>query len=201
MSFLRWTLSFLGFPLGGWLAFLIFGSADSPLAAALAGAVAGTIVGAAQWFALRPAVPWQWIAGSAVGMGCGSAVAATVTASATSVPALVATGAIAGAAVGAVQGLVFRRGWPVAALWLVTVSAAWALGWVITAHVIIDADRGYVAFGSSGALVVSVITGLVLRPVLGRRTNMSGHPAARSAVVHATLGHPATAGPAAGTRR
>jgi hypothetical protein len=109
MSFLRWTPSFLGFPPGGWLAFQLAGAANSPLTAAVAGALAGTPIGAAQWLVLRPAVSWHWIAASALGVGAGSAVAATVTGSATTVGALASTGLIAGAAVGSGQGLALRR--------------------------------------------------------------------------------------------
>lgn len=201
MSFLRWTPSFLGFPLGGWLAFQLAGSANSPLTAALAGAIAGTVIGAAQWLALRPAVSPQWIAASTIGMGAGNALAAGVTGSATSVGALVVAGLVAGAAVGLGQGFGFHRGWRVTALWTVTVGASWALGWAITANVIVDADRGYVAFGSSGALMVTVITGLVLRIVLGRRTGLSAPPAVGAAVGHSTDGHSAATGNAAGTQR
>ncbi|MGO4187501.1 hypothetical protein [Pseudarthrobacter sp. TAF60_1] len=206
MSFLRWAPSFLGFPLGGWLAFLMIGSANSPLTAALAGAIAGGIIGIPQWLALRPAVSWQWIAASTVGMAAGSAIAAAVTGSATSVGALAVTGVLAGAAVGLGQGLALRRGWQITALWAVTVSATWALGWVVTANVIVDADSGYVAFGSSGALIVTAGTGLVLRRILGRRPSVIVAPAASAAVGPSPDGRSASVGraavgPAAGTRR
>lgn len=200
MSFLRWTPSFLGFPLGGWLALQLVGSANSPLTAAVAGAIAGTLIGAAQWLALRPAVSWHLIAASTLGMGAGSALAATATGSATTVGALAMTGLIAGAAVGLGQGLALRRGWQVTALWTVTVGASWALGWTVTANVIVDADRGYVAFGSSGAVVVTVITGLVLRRVLGARTGLSAPPAVRAAVGRSTDGRSAGTGNAAGAQ-
>ena len=49
---------------------------------------------------------------------------------------------------------------------MATTSAAWALGWLTTANVIVDAERGYVTFGASGALIVTVITGLVLPRLL-----------------------------------
>lgn len=196
MPFLRWTSSFLGFPLGGWLAYQLVGSASGPLTAALAGAIAGTLIGAAQWLALRPTVSPRWIAASTIGMGVGSALAATATGSATSVGALAMTGLIAGAAVGLGQGIVFRRSWWFTGLWTVTVGVSWALGWAITANVIVDAGRGYVTFGSSGALAVTVITGLVLRQVLGRRTGLSPSPAVSTAVGHSTA-----TGNAAGTQR
>jgi hypothetical protein len=193
MSYLRWAFSFLGFPLGGWVAFLLLGSANSPLTAAGAGAIAGTVIGATQWLALRPAVSPYWIAASTTGMGLGSAAAAVVTDSATSVPALALTGAVAGAAVGLGQGVALRRGWRTAVLWAVTISGAWVLGWVTTANVIVDADNGYVAFGSSGALVVTAVTGLILRRILGHRSDVTVSPAAGTAVANS----PETPSPAA----
>jgi hypothetical protein len=220
MSFLRWILSFPGFPLGGWAAFLLVGPAGSPLTSAAGGAIAGTVIGAAQWLALRRAVGPYWIAASTVGMAVGRAAAATVTGSATSGPALAATGAITGAAVGLAQGLAFRHGPRTVALWSVAVSGAWALGWVTTANVIIDAGNGYVSFGASGALVVTALTGFALRRILGRRGGLAAAPAAGAAVVdlpdaHSTLepstlrpsalqppaaARPAAMGPAAGTQ-
>jgi hypothetical protein len=201
MSWLRWTPSFFGFPLGGWLAFQLVGSANSPLTAALAGAIAGTLIGAAQWLALRPSVSWHWVAGSTIGMGAGSALAAAVTGSATSVGALAVTGLIAGAAAGFGQSFASRRGWRVAAVWTVTVGASWMLGWTVTANVIVDADRGYAAFGSSGALAVTVITGLVLRRILGRRSGRAVTPAVSAAVGRLSDGPANATGAASGTQR
>jgi len=102
--------------------------------------------------------------------------------------------------VGLGQGLALGRGRQVTALWTVTVGALWALGWTVTANVIVDADRGYVAFGSSGALVVTVITSLVLRRILGARTGPSAPPAVRAAVGRSTDGHSAGTGNAAGAQ-
>jgi hypothetical protein len=46
-------------------------------------------------------------------------------------------------------------------------SVGWAAGWAITANVIVDAESGYVTFGLSGALLVTIVTGIVLRRTLG----------------------------------
>jgi hypothetical protein len=37
----------------------------------------------------------------------------------------------------------------------------WSLGWLITSQVIVDAERQHSVFGSSGALTVSVIAGVL----------------------------------------
>lgn len=44
---------------------------------------------------------------------------------------------------------------------------SWAAGWLVTTNVIVDAENGYVAFGSSGALMATTVTGLVLRRIFG----------------------------------
>jgi hypothetical protein len=103
-------------------------------------------------------------------MAAGSAAAAALTGAATTVSALVLTGLISGAAVGAAQATILGRGRRIALARTSVVSIAWALGWLTTANVIVDAERRYVTFGASGALLVTVITGLALRWVpAGRR--------------------------------
>jgi len=51
--FLWWMLAFLGFPLGGLLAFVVVGSVEGVVSGALGGALAGAVIGAAQWLVLR----------------------------------------------------------------------------------------------------------------------------------------------------
>jgi hypothetical protein len=52
------------------------------------------------------------------------------------------------------------------------VTASWTLGWIMTSFVIVDLDRGHFVFGASGAIVATVITGVVLRAILGRRVHL-----------------------------
>jgi hypothetical protein len=167
MSFLRWAPTFLGVPVGGWLAFQVAGSITGPLTAALAGVIAGAVIGGAQWLALGRVAGWSWLAATLLGMGADSSLAAVATGAETTTPALVISGLVTGAVVGAAQGFALRRGLRVTALWAATVSISWALGWLVTANVIVDAENGYVAFGSSGALVATALTGLVLHRILG----------------------------------
>src|ERR687891_564485 len=80
MFFVRWLPTVLGFPVGGWLAVQTVGSVDGPLTAALAGLIAGAVIGTAQWLALRQRrVGPRWMIHTAVGMAAGSAIAAVVT--------------------------------------------------------------------------------------------------------------------------
>ncbi|MEN0072685.1 MAG: hypothetical protein AAGC63_17020, partial [Propionicimonas sp.] len=147
-TFLRWLPTFLAFPLGGLLAVTLVGSVTDPFRAGLAGAVAGAVLGAAQWLALRPTgLGPAWAGVTALGVAAGSVLAAALTGAATSPPALILTGAVTGTVLGAGQALLVRGGWLVGAAWTGLVGLAWALGWLVTANVILDADRGYVVFG------------------------------------------------------
>ena len=67
-----WPLAIiLGFPIAGYVANLTVGAVDSIGAALAGGLIAGAVVGAAQWLALRRVVPWIWIAATSIGMAAG----------------------------------------------------------------------------------------------------------------------------------
>ena len=182
-TFLRWLASFLGFPLGSLLAVTLAGSITDPLRGALAGLLAGSVIGLAQWLALRPAgLSILWVGATASAVALGSAIAAAITGAGTSGGALVLSGLITGALVGAAQALVVGGGVRVVAVWTALVAAAWGLGWFVTANVIVDADRGYVTFGASGAVLATVLTGLFVRRLVVRAASGDGR---RSAVAPA----------------
>ena len=168
MSYIRWALTILAFPIGGWIAFQVVGSVDSPLTAAAAAAIAGTLIGAAQGLALGRRIGWRWAIGTLVGMVAGVTLSALLTGAATTVVALAITGLITGLFVGVAQAVTLRRSWRVVAIWTATVGLVWAAGWVISANVIaVNIESGFVTFGLSGALVVTVVAALVLRRILG----------------------------------
>ena len=110
MTFKRWLPTFLAFPAGGFLAEAI-GGVEGPVSAAACGLIAGAVIGAAQWLALRDeGIGPRWIAHTAAAMAAGSAVAAAATGAGTEMGDLVATGLIAGAAVGAAQAPLLSSG-------------------------------------------------------------------------------------------
>ena len=162
MTFKRWIPTFLAFPLGGFLAFETIGSVDGPATAAAAGLLAGAVIGAAQWLALRDrGVDRRWAFATAAAMTVGSAVAAVATGAGTDTVDLVLTGAVAGAAVGAAQSALLPSG---RLVWTAVTASAWALAWLISSSVLAQqSDEGFVVFGSSGALIATVLTGLALR--------------------------------------
>jgi hypothetical protein len=183
MSLLRWLPTFLAFPTGGFLAIQILGSADDPISAGLGGLLVGVIIGLAQWLALRSAgFGPRWAVGTALGAAVGSAVAVALTGGSTAVPALVTMGLVTGAFVGAAQATRLGRGRIAAVVWTGTVGLSWGAGWLVTANVIVDAERGFHMFGSSGALVATVITGLVLRVLLRGDSTTVRRPAAVATV-------------------
>jgi hypothetical protein len=164
LSFPRWILTIVAFPLGGFLAIQVASTADGPGWAALAGLIAGAVIGTAQWLALRPRVSALWIPATAAAMAVGLALATLITGGATTLGALALSGAIAGAVVGAAQAIVLRK-WT----WILTMALSWSAGWAISSLVIIDEQRGFATFGLSGAALVTVVTGVALRALFGRR--------------------------------
>ncbi len=64
----KWPVAILvGFPIGGFLADLVVDGVDSVGAALVGGLIAGAVIGAAEWFALRQWVSWLWIAATTSG--------------------------------------------------------------------------------------------------------------------------------------
>jgi len=166
----RWTATFIGFPLAGVAARLVAGNIDAASAAAIGGLVGGATLGAVQAVigALAPEDRVRWIGATAVGFAAGLAAGAATVGYRTDTASLVAMGAISGAAVGLAQAVSIpmrrldRIGWAVAT------PALWAGGWLITSQVIVDAERQHAMFGSSGALAVSALAGVLY--ALRRRT-------------------------------
>jgi hypothetical protein len=86
---------------------------------------------------------------------------------------LMFTGLVAGAAVGAAQSALLAHTRLVAVGWTAVTAASWSSAWLVTWAVVgINADQGFYVFGSSGALVATLLSGLALRAL---------HPAPRVA--------------------
>jgi hypothetical protein len=180
MTFKRWLPTFLAFPIGGYLAIETVGSLDDPLSAAAGGLLAGAVIGAGQWLALRSrGIGRRWVAYTGAAMAAGTALAAAVTGAGTELADLMFTGLVAGAAVGAAQSTLLR-GRGVSAAWTAVTAAGWSLGWLATWSVGVDVERGYYVFGAAGALLVTVVGGLALRRMLAvpSATTSAARPAA-----------------------
>jgi hypothetical protein len=65
-----------------------------------------------------------------------------------------------------VAAVVSHRGPRVSAVWTAITASGWSLGWLVTSQVIVDIERGHHVFGSSGALLVTLLIGLALRQLV-----------------------------------
>lgn len=166
-----WPLAALiGFPIGGEIAHVVVGPVDSIGPALAGGLIAGAVIGAAQWLALRRLVPWLWIAATSVGMAVGLAVGAALVDYWISRGNLVAMGAVTGALVGGLQALVLaRERISGASWWAMANPPAWALGWLVTSYVITkNVEEQFTNFGASGTLLFALLTSLLLARLFRR---------------------------------
>ena len=154
----------LSFPIGGLIADLVVDGVDSVGTALVGGLIAGAIIGAAEWFALRRWVSWLWIAATSVGMAVGLAAGAALVDYGIDRGDVVLIGAVTGLGVGVLQALVLARHQiPDAWWWAVANPPAWALGWLITSYVIsTNVDERFTNFGAGGAIVFGLLTWVVL---------------------------------------
>jgi hypothetical protein len=164
-----WPVAILvSFPIGGYLADLVVDGVDSVGAAVLGGLIAGLVIGAAEWLALRRWVSWLWIAATSIGMAVGLTAGAAVVDYGTSRGDIMIMGAITGLGVGALQGLVLAKSRVPGALWWAVVNPpAWALCWLVTSYVITrNVQDQFPNFGASGAVVFGLLTWFLLALLL-----------------------------------
>jgi hypothetical protein len=171
----------LGFPIGGLVADLVVDGVDSVGAARVGGLIAGAIIGAAEWFALRRWVSWLWIPATSAGMAVGLAAGAALADYGTDRGDVVLLGAVTGVGVGVLQALVLAlHRVPGAWWWGLANPPAWALGWLVTSYVITtNVDERFTNFGAGGALVYGLLTWLLLAVLLRTAGPEAGATAAR----------------------
>lgn len=159
-----WLLTFLGMPIGGGLARLIVGPADSPVRGLMAGVIAGVIIGLAQWLVLRQARPIGpvWIAVTAAGLGFGFAIAQALIGNGMTATDVALRGLICGVLIAALQWLILRDALPNAWIWAVVVAVGWPLAWTITRAIGVDLSQNWVVFGASGAIAFAIVTAVAL---------------------------------------
>jgi hypothetical protein len=173
----------LGFPIGGLIADLVVNGVDSVGTALAGGLIAGAIIGAAEWFALRKWVSWLWIPATTAGLPVGLAAGAALVDYGIERGDVVLMGAVTGVGVGVLQALVLARDrFPGAYRWAVAIPPAWALGWLVTSYVITtNVKEQFAVFGGSGALVFGLLTWLLLAFLLGRTAPEERRTAATAA--------------------
>jgi hypothetical protein len=159
----RWTGTLVAFPVAGTAARIAVGNIDTLAAAAVGGAVAGAVLGLAQASigGLERSSWGPWTAATATGFAVGLGVGARVVGFGTDTASLVVMGAICGAGIGIAQATATPMRATDRLLWALAMPGLWALGWLITSQVIVDADRQHALFGLSGALVTSASAGVL----------------------------------------
>jgi hypothetical protein len=159
----RWLGTFVGFPLAGVAARVVAGNIDTAGAATIGGLAGGVTLGAVQVAigGMAPADRVRWIAATAGGFAAGLTVGAASVGYRTDTASLVAMGGLGGAGVGLAQALSIPMRGVDRALWAVATPALWAGGWLMTSQVIVDAERQHAMFGSSGALAVGAVSGVL----------------------------------------
>jgi hypothetical protein len=109
--------------------------------------------------------PWPaWVGASAVGYAVGLAAGAALVGYETDIGSLAAMGAVSGVVLGAAQGLVLvRQGRErLAVAWGLAMPALLAAGWSVTTLGGIDVDKQFTVFGAYGAIVFTLLSGLLL---------------------------------------
>jgi hypothetical protein len=180
-----WGAAFLGFPIGGAAATVLVGPIESVGAALIAGAVAGGVIGAAQWLVLRRRIPLSalWVAATAGGMAVGMALGQVLLGDSTAMQPLLLRGLVVGTAIGAAQAMLLRGIVPVPMTWAVVVALGWPLAWAVSAAIGLDLTRNWAVFGASGALILQLATGLALAYLLRRNAPVLAHAPAVASVV------------------
>jgi hypothetical protein len=165
-----WGAAFLGFPIGGFAATALVGPIATVGAAAIAGAVAGGVIGAAQWLVLRRRLPLspRWAPATAGAMAIGMTLAHALLGDDTGPLPLLLRALVTGAAIGAAQAILLRGVLRTPAIWAAAVTLGWPLGWAVTAVAGIDLAQKWAVFGSTGSWVFQLATGLTLASLLRR---------------------------------
>ena len=162
----RWMAVWPAFPVAGYIGWKVGGRVDAVDAALVGGALTGAGLGAVQWWAAKGALgrAAAWIGASAVGYAVGLAAGAALVGYETDLGALALMGLVSGAALGAAQGLVLtRQGRRALALpWALAMPVLFALGWSVASVTGIGVDDQFTVFGAGGALLFTLLSGLLL---------------------------------------
>ena len=172
----RWMITFLGFPVGGLVAWLLVGPVDGLVAAIVGGLITGAVLGAVQsWGLGRNGPPSRnWITATATGFAVGVSLGAAIVDYGTTLSALAIQGAITGLAVGTAQAWVLReRLGKFAVAVPPALAAIWAFGWSITYAAGIGVEEQFTVFGASGAIIVAALTAALPVMINSRETTES----------------------------
>ena len=162
----RWMAVWPAFPVAGYIGWKAGGRVDAVGAALVGGALTGAGLAAVQWWAGKGALgrPAAWIGSSAVGYAVGLSAGAALVGYDTDLGSLALMGLVSGAVLGAAQGLALaRQGRRRLALpWAPAMPVLFALGWSVASVTGIGVDDQFTVFGAGGALLFTLLSGLLL---------------------------------------
>jgi hypothetical protein len=162
----RWVAVGFAFPVAGLIGWKVGGRVDAVGAALVGGALTGAGLGAVEWWAAKGALgrAAAWIGSSAVGYAVGLAAGAALVGYDTDLGSLALMGLVSGAVLGAAQGLALARqgATRLAAAWAVAMPVLFALGWSVASATGIGVDDQFTVFGAGGALLFTLLSGLLL---------------------------------------
>jgi hypothetical protein len=150
----RWVTLVVGIPLAGYIGWGVAGHVDSVGAALIGGALTGAGLGVVQW----------WAAGSALSYAAGLTAGAALVGYDTDLGSLAVMGLVSGAVLGCAQGavLVRQRRRRLALAWGPAMPVLFALGWCASTAIGVDVDDQFTVFGASGAIVFTLLSGVLL---------------------------------------
>ena len=164
---IRWTPTFLAFPICGLLAKLIFGPANSVIKSVGGGLIVGLVVGLIQYLSLKKyGISTSWVVATAVAATCAALINSYAFSFKFDSASLAGSGLVAGLLIGISQSLSQTRDVKFVTIWTISTAIAWSLAWFITSKVIVDPEAQYHVYGSSGALLTTLGLGLVLKYIL-----------------------------------
>jgi hypothetical protein len=173
----RWAAVALAFPIAGLIGWTVGGRVDAAGAALIGGALTGAGLGAVQWWAANGALgrAAAWIGASAAGYAVGLAAGAALVGYDTELGDLAAMGAVSGFMLGAAQGLALaaqdRKRLAIA--WATAMPVLLALGWTVTTAGGISVEDQFTVFGAYGAVVFTLLSGLLLARFTGTRPQVA----------------------------
>jgi hypothetical protein len=164
---IRWTPTFLAFPIGGLLAKLIFGSASSLARSIGGGLIIGLVVGFIQYLSLKKyGISTSWVVATAIAATLAALINSYAFSFKFDSASLAGSGLVAGFFIGISQSLSQTRDLKFIIIWTISTAIAWSLAWFITSKVIVDPEAQYHVYGSSGALLTTVGLGFILKYLL-----------------------------------
>ena len=160
---LLWAATLLVFPLAGLAGRAIAGPVDATWTAILAGAVAGLVLGVAQWLALRRiGIDARWILATGGGLAVGLGLAFALFGYGHTFSDMWIVGAVSGLGIGIAQWPLLHGLFNGSIAWIPATAAAWALGWTVTTAIGVDPDDRWAVFGLSGSATCTLFLGAVL---------------------------------------